>query len=255
MIFRFGDCRTLGRRLEQWRKNCRERLEKRLEPLPDDHPLKCRISLLGTMDYGRLEVAHTRTLAWLLDPKREHGFDNALVNSMLSRLGGLTGWRAFCVDRVEAERFYKNSAKEDAGRTDVWVEGLWGEPERGKRGLIVIEAKIDACEGEEQLDRYDEEIRKWLKEHGSDNDRVCRVFLTPDGRKGTTARDWKPLSFSKLAQAFCDAANSLRTKAGYHYLRFYIASVLKDILQPPIAKSNAERDCSRYKLLSFLEKS
>jgi hypothetical protein len=207
------------------------------------------------MDYGRLEVAHTRALAWLLDPSNEHGFDNALVKSMLEKLDWPGRRRAFCVRSVEAERFYKNSAEEDAGRTDVWLEGLWGDTQGGKPGLIVIEAKIDACEGEEQLRRYDTEIRRWLGGRRIETDSVCRIFLTADGRKARTAEDWEALSFSKLAKAFCDAANSLRTKPGYHYLCLYIASVLKEILHLPIGKSDAERDCGRYKLLGFLEKS
>ena len=204
------------------------------------------------MAYGRLEVAHTRALAWLLDPNGQHGFDNALVNSRLSKLSRLSRRRTFYVDSVEAERFYSISAGEDAGRTDVWVEGSWTERTVTKPGLIVVEAKIDACEGEEQLGRYDTEIRRRREDRAIETDSVCRVFLTPEGRNAATAEDWEALSFSNLAKAFWDAASSLSTKPGYHYLRFYIASVLRDILHLPIGESGAERDCSRYKLLGFL---
>jgi hypothetical protein len=157
---------------------------------------------------------------------------------------------------VRAERFYRIPAEEDAGRTDVWVEGWWGKSARRKSGLVVIEAKVDSCEGEDQLARYDSEIARWRKEHDISSENVCRIFLTPDeGREASTGENWKALSFGQLARALCDAANSLRNKPGYHYFRFYVAGILRDILGLPIGKSPTRGDPSRYRLLGFLERS
>src|SRR5262245_56355407 len=64
----------LANRFDAWRRSTQEFVRTRLRELSDDDPLRCPISLFRTMDYGRLETAHTRTLAWLLDPQREHGF-------------------------------------------------------------------------------------------------------------------------------------------------------------------------------------
>jgi hypothetical protein len=206
------------------------------------------------MDFGRLEAAHTRALAWLLDPKKEHGFGNSLVNSLLNEVHPSGERQAFWADLAEAERFYHITAKEDTGRTDVWIEGRWGKSRSGSRGLIVIEAKVDASEGKDQLDRYDLEITKAREEKQVEGENVRRIFLTADGREPTTGKHWKALSFSRLARAFCEAARSLRKKPGHHYLRFYAAGILKDILHLPTGACDAGRDCNRYRLLGFLEK-
>jgi hypothetical protein len=246
----------LGARLDKWGRDCEERLRKAREKLHPDHPVKCPISLFRTMDLGRHEVAHTRALAWLLDPRGEHGFENVLVNALLGQVHCSGEQPAFYPDRVAAERFYRISEGEDAGRTDVWIEGRWGKSRGGGRGLVVIEAKIDALEGEGQLARYNSEIAKWREEQRVDEGNVCRVFLTPaKGREASTGKHWKALSFSKLARAFCDAADSLRNKPGHHYLRFYVAGVLKDILGLPTGQSPAHRHPGRYALLKFLEES
>src|SRR5437016_4569566 len=78
----------LANRFHDWRKATQERVRVRLVELSDDDPLRCPISLFRTMDYGRLETAHTRTLAWLLDPEREHGFGQILIAALLRRLFG-----------------------------------------------------------------------------------------------------------------------------------------------------------------------
>ena len=68
----------LAARFDKWRSVTKEFIRTRRAKLSDDDPLKCPISLFRTMDFGRLETAHTRTLAWLLDPKGEHGFGGIL---------------------------------------------------------------------------------------------------------------------------------------------------------------------------------
>jgi hypothetical protein len=244
----------LEARLDKWAAACEERLQNTWKRLHPDHPMNCPISLFGTMDFGRLEVAHTRTLAWLLDPRKEHGFGNALVKLLLREVHARGQRTAFYPDLVQAERFYRNSAEEDAGRTDVWVRGLWGESASPKPGLVVIEAKIDASEGAAQLARYNSEIARWQQEHNISSENICRIFLTRDGAEGSTAENWKSLSFSQLAWALCEAANSLRNRPGFHYLRLYIAGVLKDILRLPIGKPPIRGEPGRYRLLAFLEK-
>ena len=55
------------------------------------------------MGYGRLETAHTRTMAWLLG-EEEHGFGSRLLEALLSLL--LDGRKIHLthVSKVESER-------------------------------------------------------------------------------------------------------------------------------------------------------
>src|SRR5947208_458220 len=97
------DLAELGCRLVRWRATTRERLTKELARLPPDDPLLCPVGLFGPLDYGRLEVAQTRALAWFLDPRREHGFGPQLLVAFLRLVAPEVNWSGIHVERVEAE--------------------------------------------------------------------------------------------------------------------------------------------------------
>jgi hypothetical protein len=96
---------------------------------------------------------------------------------------------------------------------------------------MVIEAKIGASEGEDQLSQFEDR----LEEHFS-SAQVTRVFLTPEGRKPVSnTAVWKVMSYSELAGVLRRVAG-IREKPGYHFLRYYLTGVLRDVcgLQVPI---------------------
>ncbi len=236
----------LGRKLELWRACEKEKLKAKLRQLPKDHPLRCPTGLFGPMEMGRLEVMHTRTLRWLLDPKASHGFRDTLVNALLSAVRNhqiLDGYEIACVD---AEWFYRDSQNDDSGRMDIRIEAGPKKGSPAKRRLIVIEAKVDSSESDHQLDRYNREI----SQSGTPWDRVERIFLTTDRRDATTGRnEWNSLSFSELAKAFWETRARLRRELGFEYLRLYIAGVLADIQRLPLV-SHAQSE-NPFPLLRF----
>jgi hypothetical protein len=216
----------LASRFQEWRKTINEFVHTHLGELSEDDPLRCPISLFRTMDHGRLETAHTRVLAWLLDPRKEHGFGDKLLAALLSRFDSVHVGR-FHVERVASEFSLEWSAGE--GRFDVLAQGEWESTGKRVPWTLVIEAKVDAGEEEGQLDNYDD----WLRSHAADHE-IYRVFLTPDGRAPDTgAEEWEPLSFLELVQSFRGVYDGLRLMPGFHFLRFYLAGVLQDVCLLP----------------------
>lgn len=237
----------LANRFDKWRRMTQELVSRLLAELDKDDPLRCPISLFRTMDSGRLETAHTRTLAWLLDPSKneEHGFGNALLEALLGRLADRDHFDHLHVERVACEHFLEGTAGE--GRLDVLAEGEWESMGEHVRWVMVIEAKIDAWEGEGQLDKYDE----WLDAHAAGR-ATYRVFLTPDGRPPDSGCDeWKTLSFRKLVQIFRTVYGKLRQAPGFHFLRFYLAGVLQDICGFP--RNVGEDAADPYAVASYLK--
>jgi hypothetical protein len=231
----------LANRLDQWRRVTQEFVRTRRMELSEDDPLRCPISLFRTMDYGRLETAHTRTLAWLLDPKGEHGFGKTLLAALLRRLSGYDCSAALRVERVKSEFPIDGSGAK--GRLDMLAEGAW---EDGERWVLVIEAKVDAWEGERQLEKYD----KWLGTHAA----PCkyRVFLTPYGRLPETgAEEWELLSYLELVRIFRAVYGGLRYAPGFHFLRFYLAGVLQDICGLP--RNVGDDAADPYAVASYLK--
>jgi hypothetical protein len=132
-------------------------------------------------------------------------------------------------------------------RIDVFAEGDW-TGQGGKRipWRLVLEAKIDALEGEEQLSRLDD----WI-DSLEDDRQTLRVFLTPEGRKpDTSQKKWFPLKFQELVETFRAASEELRNEEGYYYLRFYLAGVLRDICRWPIPMRPDYHD--PYSVLDYL---
>jgi hypothetical protein len=215
------DLDWLANQFRTWRARQQERLRHLLNDLhEDDDPLRCPVSLFGTMDRGRLETAHTKTLAWLLDPSREHGFGDRLLRAVL---GAVRGPDAECSDaRVDSE--FMLWGDEAEGRLDILIRG---RSNNSPGWLLVIEGKVDALEGHEQLDRYDAWIARW------EPDRTAyRVFLTPKGHAAETGGGaWQPMSFLQLAGVLRSAMSAVRQAPGYHFLRYYLAGILMDICQ------------------------
>jgi hypothetical protein len=224
---------TLGEELTGWRTHHQQLLQQYLAQLPADDPLRSPVSLFGAMDFGRLETAHTRALAWLLGD-REHGFRFRLLKALLlylleGRSISLTG-----VDRVERE-YPVRCGPTEKGRIDILAEGRWEEQGNEVPWRLVIEAKIDAEEGDQQLSLYDD----WL-ELSPQPAEVLRVFLTQDGREPQTSlAGWQPLSFLELASLLRRVSAGLEDRPGYHYLRYYLTGVLREICGLPVPVSAA----------------
>jgi PD-(D/E)XK nuclease superfamily len=220
-----ADLEFLATALRSWRLSNRERLQRYLDRLAQDDPIRLPVSLFGTMDYGRLETAHTRTLAWLLGKgKAEHGFGFRLLDALLSDLQD-TKISVVGSPVVEGEYYI------DPDRIDVFAEGKWEANGESTSWCLVIEAKIDAEEGYRQLSRYDE----WLEKKRPDCEKI-RVFLTPEGKISSEAKSgrWKSLSFASLAGVFRREMLTCQDRPGYHYLRYYLAGILRDVCGFPI---------------------
>lgn len=233
----------LGQVIDELRVQHQKSLHERLAKLSPDSPLLCPVSLLGTIDYGRLETAHTRLLAWLFDPAKEHGFGDAL-------LGGLMRWAGLWIEGrrpVNVESLAERSVR-GGGRTDVWVEGGWQDDSRQDapaRWLLVIEAKVDAKLGDKQLANYDREIFEWMdrQPRSGGEPSVARIFLAPDDQEPEdTEEDWKKLDYETLAGILWRSAQPHRQAPGFMFLRYYLTTLLKDVIGLPIplhANSNS----------------
>jgi hypothetical protein len=242
------DLQFLAKSFDTWRQWVQEQIRLSLQRLDPDDPLLCPISLFGTMDYGRLETAHTRTLAWLVNPKAEHGFGEKLLATLLQRLTRRDRIDTLSAEHVTSE--YPIAGADEKGRLDVLAEGTWDEDGKQVRWVLVIEAKVDAWEGETQLEKYEQ----WLSPYAAERrvDRLLRVFLTPDGRAAESGADeWEPLSYPDLVRTFRPGYAELRDSAGFHFLRFYLAGVLQDICGCP--RRTAEDAPNPYVVLDYLK--
>jgi hypothetical protein len=142
----------------------------------------------------RDEVRNSRVLAWLLDPRGSHGFGNLLTHALLAELSRRSPTLELpvisddgCQVRVES-----SPDGDSSNRLDIEIDS--------PNFYVIIEVKIDAMEGNEQLLRYGE-----LGKSRAGNRPWGMVFLTPSGFDCSTAAHFKDkvirLSWKQLSSA------------------------------------------------------
>jgi hypothetical protein len=144
-------------------------------------------------------VFHTPFLAFLLNPQAAHGQGYIFLKAFFDALGELKGFKrpGFGVDKatwsIDSE-FYTGKW----GIIDILIEC----PAEGY--VLVIENKIDAEEGENQLCGYAD----WMEHKRSQYRHRQMIFLTPDGDRPTSNRN-RPclqISYAKDIHRFLEKA-------------------------------------------------
>lgn len=136
------------------------------------------IRLFRALGVARDEVTHSRLLATLFDPQT-HADAEALLRALLARVAARSSTPANVAATIQALPTVWNRIVvcRELYRVDVIVNIL------APNGLVVgIENKIDADEGVEQLNRYQDFLRDRFPKRPS-----VLLFLTPSGRTPLTS--------------------------------------------------------------------
>lgn len=174
----------------------------------------------------RDEVRNSRVLAWMLDPRESHGFGSVFLRAVVEKaLPGIevTDDRYRYTVRTESSPDGDNS-----NRLDIEIEA----PDF----YLVIEVKIDAVEGEQQVARYAEVCKARVK----DKKPWKIVFLTPAGRKALSAGEYEefvvPMAWGDLSRMLGQALRKTvvptsltrsREMFAYHLVEWFLKHVDK----------------------------
>jgi len=177
-------------------------------------PLNLTYGLFGTHDYGRLETAHTNFIAWLINPTADHGLGQSFIKIFLES----AKIPNFVPGYVQGQKTF------DGGRIDLFIESYDG------KYAIVIEAKIDSKESKNQLNLYENFLKKRNYEKSK------KILLVPlDYCRIGGEEDWIELTWDNLAYTWRDVYKSLRKgHTCEHIISLYIAEIFKSILGWPI---------------------
>ncbi len=141
-----------------------------------------QINLWSVAGLGRNEIRNASVLAWLLDPREAHGLGPAVFQALLKRLAKRhAGYFPLPLEetsryRVTTEHY---SFDDDKNRVDLVVDGT--------NFTAFIEVKIDAREGERQIERYCELLNERRRTLGQS--KAGLIYLT---RSGAKPRDSMP---------------------------------------------------------------
>ncbi|MHB8252155.1 MAG: PD-(D/E)XK nuclease family protein [Acidiferrobacter sp.] len=245
-------------RLSAWLEGARSWKDKEgrrrlawLRKMDPDHPLLGTVGLLGPLQMGLRELAHTSLLAWFLDPMQDHGFGASLLEALLGRVVNGKARRTAGV-RVIAE----SHLGPDNGRVDIHIAGHWRNTTTSADWLLMIEAKIRAPEDAKQRLRYDQYARHWQQQHVGGQ--VFKVYLVPGASENKAKEkgaqqpgDWVRLDYKDVVDLFWERGGAHQGCAGYEFLRYYLTGILKDVLEWPIPLA---ADCIPYEAIDLLPK-
>ena len=151
-------------------------------------------NLFELFNVGSSEVWHTQFLAWLLDARADHGQGDLFFGAFVTACD-----LPLPLDSIRHYRVHPEFESMES-IPDIVIFAP-------RQFLILVENKIYAAEGEEQLAREYRDLQRIADSLEVPDSRRFAVFLTLGGYAPTTddpAR-WITLSYRQLATAFADA--------------------------------------------------
>ncbi|CAA9393081.1 MAG: hypothetical protein AVDCRST_MAG93-9830 [uncultured Chloroflexia bacterium] len=167
-----------------------------------------RFNIFESIGFIGREVMHSRFLAFLLDPKQNHGLGTLFLRGFLRKVSEST-------DKVSLPQILDNADEGSLDQTVVQTEVYTGDGridllllnEAGKWAMIV-ENKIWSAEHSDQLGRYFRFVKKTYPRW-----RISGVYLTPFGAVPSRARDRERYRTLRYG-AVCDAVEGVLADRG-----------------------------------------
>lgn len=220
-----------------------------LEALPDNRAKVVEVlsrypDLLTPINEHRSETCHTRALSYFLGQRFPHAQDcaAAIMRVALNR-------HPPAEHRLDAKQTKAELYVPDVGRLDVFFRyGPWH---------VVIEAKIDAAEGEGQREKYAD----WLDRIGGK--RGLLIYLTPEDRQEPQANTsaaspkiakvtYRELTFTQLLREWLFVA-ARQVDPLAEYLGAYLKSVAMHLCGKPLAEHGNFGDWSVATRLALVD--
>jgi len=136
------------------------------------------VNVFDILQVSDMEIRHSNMLGWLLDPNKNHGFDDFIIKSLYERISGKSSW-GVKYDSFKVLREWRN------------IDLLLVSNE--SKIVICIENKVHAGEGQHQLKKY----KNIVDEEYSNKFKKYFIYLTIDGSNASESNKeiWEPLSY------------------------------------------------------------
>ena len=189
------------------------------------------LDFIGQLRFGRgrdlwgSEDFHSGVLAWLLDPKQNHGHGDQFLKEFLNRAGVRLAGHSTDWSETEVIREWENVVDGQQGYLDILIVN------EAHQVLCAIENKVFSSEHSEQLTRY----RLALGDVYSTFARY-HVFLTPRGDLAFREEErghWTPLTYSTvfdIVQQKLENTNSLTNEDIRAFLRQYTTALRRNVM-------------------------
>ena len=169
-----------------------------------------RFNVFDALGIARAEIRHSNFLAWLLDPAESHGTGDLFLSALLMDLLKSSPLESRPLSPVDLDGVALQGVQMRREWNHIDLLITCDRP----RFVIAIENKIDASEGDGQLEKY----KKVVAAEFPGATPLC-VFLTPDGVEASDG-DWVCYSYADLHRVFSRVRQAHRAAIGDDVLVF-----------------------------------
>lgn len=177
-------------------------------------------NLFEILRIEKFEIRHSNFLAWLLDPKGNHGIGTNFIKKFLYDVAIDDRSHTFSVFEVNNLNFESVRIHRELYSIDILIVF--------DNYVFIIENKINHKETADQLVRYKQSIEKSFKKH-----KVVCVFLNVDGYESTQKDIYINFSFESIIK-YLEQLLEIDTTINYRsriYIEDYINSVKNNIME------------------------
>lgn len=158
----------------------------------------CPFEAVGMTDQ---EIRHAHFLSYILDPNRPHGFDDAFLRGFLhvAADASIVSENAFRPIDIHLMDLTGVRIERERDRIDLLIEIAPGSRRGGY--TLVFELKINASEGQDQLQRYEDKMSKRFPQG-----KLLFFYLTLNGDDPSEQNRsiWTPISLGTVIDRFAE---------------------------------------------------
>lgn len=184
-------------------------------------PWTGKFNIFDVLKISRVEIRHSNTLSWLLDPTENHGLGDAYLKNLFQKLVENDSENRYDVFNVLLMDFYSFTVYREWKNIDILLVS------NDEKCVMAIENKVGAHEHSNQLNRY----RGIVEKEYPGYNRIF-VYLTPDGEEPSDVDNWDVLSYSDAVDVLEEIYNNMELQDDIALMvRNYIEVVRRDIVE------------------------
>lgn len=175
-----------------------------------------RFNIFDALRIDRAEIRHSNFLAFILDPSESHGQSQLFLKALLMDLlkAAPVSLRPFSPIEMDGTDLRGVTVRREWQNIDLLI--TCEQP----AFVVAIENKIDSREHSNQLQRYQETIKRLLDSQGNTSpDNQMFVFLTPDGSEASE-KQWVSYSYGDIHRVLSRVRQTCANAIGNDVLVF-----------------------------------
>ncbi len=178
-----------------------------------------KVNMFKVLKLHRTEIRHSNMLAWLFNPKENHGLQENVVKDFIKYM--LENYineelHSLLIDKVDWEDL--TVVREKQANIDLLLYSKSGN------FVICIENKTYSKEHDNQLNKYRDYTEKRYKEAIK-----VYVYLTIEGQDSSDTKNWLSISYGDIYSVIKKNINNCKNDAAKHIIKDYL-EVLEDML-------------------------